>query len=357
MSSSIGASCSLISRRTASGGIKRPRFHPPLPSFSLPIRSVTSVSHTTNPNDVPAPLLNASLYNAIPKSKKEIAALRRASPPNPPPIEPLPSLADSKELALPLRRTVPLAPVSTAVDATPNPSIQALLPLLKAQPPHYITIHIHNKPFLVTLGDKITLPFRILGLSPGDVLRLNRASLLGSRDYTLKSGFVARRTKDDAALGVKPRRETWIDERLFLCRAVVLGEEVEPERIKEKTKQRQRKVKRVRSQHTYTVLRISELKVFGLEGKSEEGDIASVEGEGLEARVGEESGVSEKENVSPEKKVESVKEDVGEKKIDNAKELVARIKAVGGKKVVAGGKKEAREDVRKLEIILEDLGL
>jgi hypothetical protein len=335
--------------------------HPPRPSYTLPLRSITSVSHTSNQNDIPAPLLDASLYNAIPKSKKEIAALRRASPPNLPPTEPLPSLTPSKELNLHVRRTVPLAPVSKATDTTLNPSIQALLPLLKAQPPHYITIHIHNKPFLVTLGDKITLPFRILGLSPGDVLRLNRASLLGSRDYTLKSGFVARRTKDDAALGVKPRRETWIDERLFLCRAVVLGEEVEPERVKEKTKQRQRRVKRVRSQHTYTVLRISELKVLGpevLEGRPEEGDIdaverniaaverdiAAVEREGLVGRVGGESGVSGKG-------------DVGEKKIDNAKELVARIKAVSGKKVVAGSKKEAQEDVRKLESILEDHGL
>jgi hypothetical protein len=40
---------------------------------------------------------------------------------------------------------------------------------------------------------------------------------------------------------------------------------MEPERIKEKTQQRNRRVKRVRSQHVYTVLRISELKVFGPE--------------------------------------------------------------------------------------------
>jgi len=40
---------------------------------------------------------------------------------------------------------------------------------------------------------------------------------------------------------------------------------MEPERIKEKTKQRNRRIKRVRSQHVYTVLRISELKVFGPE--------------------------------------------------------------------------------------------
>lgn len=155
-----------------------------------------------------------------------------------------------------------MAPVSKAVDTSPDTSIQELLPLLVAQPPHYITIHIHARPFLVTEGDKITLPFLIHGVSPGDILRLNRASLLGSRDYTLKSPPLPRRTRDEAALGLNARREAWIDERLFLCRAVVLGVEEEPRRVKEKKKQRNRRVKRVVSQHRYTVLRIAELKIF-----------------------------------------------------------------------------------------------
>jgi len=197
---------------------------------------------------------------------KEIAKARREEPlERKPEQEPLPSQQLSKSLQLPKRGTVPLAPVAHAVDTETDPSIPTLLPLLAAQPPHYITIHIHAKPFLVTAGDKITLPFRIGGVRPGDVLRLNRASLVGSRDYTLKSGFVAARSRDDAALGRAPRRETWVDERLFRCRAVVLGEEVEPVRFKVKTKQRQRHVRRVRSQHRYTVLRIAELSVFGPE--------------------------------------------------------------------------------------------
>jgi len=45
----------------------------------------------------------------------------------------------------------------------------------------------------------------------------------------------------------------------------VLGTESEPLRIKEKTKQRQRRVKKVKSKHRYTILKISELKINELE--------------------------------------------------------------------------------------------
>lgn len=84
------------------------------------------------------------------------------------------------------------------------------------------------------------------GVVPGDVLRLTRASALGSRDYTLKGA-------------------PWVDERVFECRARVLGTEAEPMRLKEKTKRRNRKVKTVRSKHKFTILRLSELRVKGLE--------------------------------------------------------------------------------------------
>jgi len=84
------------------------------------------------------------------------------------------------------------------------------------------------------------------GVVPGDILRLNRASAIGSRDYTLKGS-------------------PYVDERIFECRARVMGTEAEPMRIKEKTKRRNRKVKTVRSKHKYTILRVSELKVKALE--------------------------------------------------------------------------------------------
>lgn len=84
------------------------------------------------------------------------------------------------------------------------------------------------------------------GVVPGDVLRLNRASSLGSRDYTLKG-------------------TPYVDERLFECRARVMGVEAEPMRIKEKTKRRNRKIKTVKSKLKFTILRISDLKIKTLE--------------------------------------------------------------------------------------------
>jgi large subunit ribosomal protein L21 len=143
-----------------------------------------------------------------------------------------------------------LYPKQPQLKVEPSPEarsqISQLLPLLRAQPSHYITAHIWGRPYLVTAGDQIRLPFHMPGVLPGDVLRLDRASTLGSRDYTLKGA-------------------PFVDERLFECRATVLGTETEPLRTKLKTKRRQRKTKTVRSKHRYTILRVSELVLRGPE--------------------------------------------------------------------------------------------
>ena len=140
----------------------------------------------------------------------------------------------------------PTTATPTAIAPNVDPSVRTLLPLLAAQSTHYITTHIHGRPYLVTAGDQIRLPFKMPGVVPGDVLRLNRASVLGSRDYTLKG-------------------EPYVDERLFECRAVVLGTEAEPMRIMIKKKQRNRRKKHVRSKHKYTVLRISDVRIISPE--------------------------------------------------------------------------------------------
>lgn len=148
--------------------------------------------------------------------------------------------------ALPQSAT-PAAPASTTASATDlDPSVRELLPLLAAQPGHYVTIHVHGRPYLVTAGDQVRLPFKMPGVVPGDVLRLNRASVLGSRDFTLKG-------------------EPYVDERLFECRAVVLGAEAEPMRIMIKKKRRCRRKKQVKSKHKYTILRVSELRINELD--------------------------------------------------------------------------------------------
>ena len=92
------------------------------------------------------------------------------------------------------------------------------------------------------VGDTITLPFRLKGVAPGQTLRLTHASILGSRDYTLKGA-------------------PYIDENLYSCKAIVVEETSEPLRIKEKTKRRQRHIRKIKSKHPYTVLRIKELVV------------------------------------------------------------------------------------------------
>ena len=92
-------------------------------------------------------------------------------------------------------------------------------------------------------------------------MRLNRASLLGSRDYTLKAGTNSTEFYDGRRTG-EPQ---YLDERLFECRVRVLGVDSGPMMMKEKTKRRNRKVKTVRSKHKYTVLKVMEVKVKTLE--------------------------------------------------------------------------------------------
>lgn len=92
------------------------------------------------------------------------------------------------------------------------------------------------------------------GVSPGDVLRLNRASVLGSRDFTL-------RPTQPAARHGAANELAYIDERVYECRATVVGVESEPMRAKEKTKRRNRKTKTIKTKLRYTVVRISELKI------------------------------------------------------------------------------------------------
>jgi len=144
------------------------------------------------------------------------------------------------------------------------------------------------------------------GVEPGDVLRLDKASIIGSRDYTLKAAAAPPKLKSSTTTtitvldpisgdlashsrvmpqpgseipGTTPSRTvaphfiphlakgkvSYLDDRLFVCRAVVMGVESEPMRMKEKTKRRQRKVKTVKSKHRYTILKVKEVRVRDLE--------------------------------------------------------------------------------------------
>ncbi|KAK1764567.1 hypothetical protein QBC33DRAFT_497030 [Phialemonium atrogriseum] len=160
--------------------------------------------------------------------------------------------------------TTPSVPQSASPLTEPDASVRALLPLLAAQPGHYATVHIHGRPYLVTEGDQVRLPFRMPGVVPGDVLRLNRATVLGSRDYTLRGNTGGGPGRAGGG-GAPAPSSAFVDERLFECRAVVLGTEAEPMRVKIKKKQRTRRKKHVYSKHKYTMLRVSELRINDLE--------------------------------------------------------------------------------------------
>lgn len=140
------------------------------------------------------------------------------------------------------------------------------LPYLTSQKPHYISAHLHDRPYLVTEGDHIRLPFLMPRVGPGDILRFNRASIIGSRDFTLKG-------------------TPYIDERMFECRVRVLGVDSEPLRIKEKTKRRQRHVKTVKSQHRYTLLRVMDVKVLTAEELLNQGAVVVEDGSEGAAQV------------------------------------------------------------------------
>jgi large subunit ribosomal protein L21 len=186
------------------------------------------------------------------------------TPPEIPPQNPSqPPFQPSTPPSTPSTRPPPNSSISLR---TPKPlvlskSLQQLLPLLTAQKPHFITAHIHRFPYLLTEGDTLRLPFHMHGVSPGDILRLNRASILGSRDYTLKAGTNTTESYD----GKRTGEPNYIDERLFECRARVMGVDSGPMVKEIKTKRRQRRKKTVFSKHRYTVLSVMQVKVKSLE--------------------------------------------------------------------------------------------
>ncbi|KAJ9360554.1 putative aconitate hydratase [Paecilomyces variotii] len=154
---------------------------------------------------------------------------------------------------------LPIQPTFTA-PLKMTKSLVSTLPHLTTQSPHYIVAHLHARPYLLTAGDHLRLPFHMPKVKPGDILRFNRASVIGSRDFTLKGA-------------------PYIDERMFECRVRVLGVDAEPMRIKEKTKRRQRHTQHIRSKHKYTLMRVMDVKVKSVEELLEEGAEVVEEGD------------------------------------------------------------------------------
>lgn len=205
---------------------------------------------------------------------------RNTAPPPPSVLE-----ASTQELssAATITTTITAPEAQDSADSKPlvlSKSLQQLLPALKAQAPHYVTAHIHSFPYLLTEGDTLRLPFQMKGVSPGDILRFNRATILGSRDYTLKAGSSSPQhsspphVRGEAYTNKRRSGEpSYIDERLFECRMRVMGLDSGPMVIKEKKKRRNRRTRRVASKHKYTVLKVMEVRVKNLD------EIMSIEGQ------------------------------------------------------------------------------
>lgn len=227
------------------------------PTFLLPIRArwisstqqhietAATTATTPQPSGPPLEASRAQQTSASIHAKAAVAAAAAAA-----------TTSQALHPNTPKPRAPPTQPPPQPTGPIPQ-DVKDMLPLLRAQPGgHYITLHVHGRPYLVTPGDEVRLPFLMPGVRPGDVLRLNRASVLGSRDLTLIPSEVGPSSRD-----LRSGEVAYVDERLFECRAVVVGVDSEPMRLKEKTKRRNRKTKTVRSKHRYTVLRISELKI------------------------------------------------------------------------------------------------
>ncbi|SCU83148.1 LADA_0C09824g1_1 [Lachancea dasiensis] len=129
--------------------------------------------------------------------------------------------------------------VTRAFTSTPTPLQKMDITPLKLSNELYAILRIHNRPYLVTRGDKVILPFKLKQAEVGDILNLNDVTTIGSRNFKIV----------DAP----------IDPSLYNLRATVLEKTKRPMRIREVTKRRNRKVRHAVSKPDLTVLRISEL--------------------------------------------------------------------------------------------------
>ncbi|EDO15460.1 hypothetical protein Kpol_463p9 [Vanderwaltozyma polyspora DSM 70294] len=105
----------------------------------------------------------------------------------------------------------------------------------------YAVFKVHNRPYLVTKGDIVTLPYKVKAAEVGDTLVLNDVTTIGSRNYKLI--------------------DYPIDPSLYTLRATIVEKTKRAFQVREITKQRQRRVRHAKSKGDLTVIRISELKM------------------------------------------------------------------------------------------------
>lgn len=119
--------------------------------------------------------------------------------------------------------------------------MSAFVQALKHELNLYAAVRIHNRPYVVTKGDLVHLPFNLKTASVGDRLRINAIDTVGSRNVTWNGDVAADRV---------------------LVEAVVVDKSRAPMTVKEVTKRRQRHVKHIQNKPAYTTLRVSELRLL-----------------------------------------------------------------------------------------------
>ncbi|CCK73529.1 mitochondrial 54S ribosomal protein bL21m NDAI_0G05460 [Naumovozyma dairenensis CBS 421] len=123
-------------------------------------------------------------------------------------------------------------------DEAPTTNIPDLTPL-KLTNELYATVKVHERPYVVTKGDRLILPFKVKQAAVGDILTLNNVTAIGSRNYKLVG---------------HP-----IDPSLYTIRATVLEKTKRAFQVREVTKRRNRRVRHATTKGDLTILRISEL--------------------------------------------------------------------------------------------------
>lgn len=73
----------------------------------------------------------------------------------------------------------------TASQSPAPTDLPSALGLLKSQPSHYVVASLHQRRYLLTPKDLLTVP-HLKGVAVGDIIRLSKIHELGSRDYTLR---------------------------------------------------------------------------------------------------------------------------------------------------------------------------
>ncbi|KIH94545.1 hypothetical protein SPBR_06136 [Sporothrix brasiliensis 5110] len=158
---------------------------------------------------------------------------------------------------------------SSSSSATPS-TAAAVASVTSNHPSVYATVQIHGRPYLVTPGDSLRLPFKMPGVQPGDELLLNRVGVVGNRTVTAVAASTSQTVSAGTAeAGRDNTSNNSSNGESFdvpyvpgaSVKAVVLGVETEPLRTMVKKKRRTRRKRTVKSKHQFTVLRIQEVSV------------------------------------------------------------------------------------------------